>query len=159
MANVNLSFVVDANVFIKLLIDEHDSSIAEAFFIHGNLNDYQFIVPSLFVYEVISIATKAQVDIQTVFTLLNDYQAVNLVVAEPILDDWQLATKICQDGNAKSGYPSMYDSIYHAMAINKNSYFITADNRHIAKVKNYGNICLLDNWQTLVWNLTNLKSL
>ncbi len=46
----------------------------------------------------------------------------------------------------------MYDSIYHAMAINRHTTFVTADNRHIAKTKQLGSILLLNDWQTLFEN-------
>lgn len=149
MNKQSFGFVIDANVFIKLLVEEHDSNVAEAFFLSSNLVGYEFFVPSLFIYEVVSIATKANVDIQVVLGLIQQYQSVNLQVIDPTLNDWQLAFNICQDGNAKTGYPSMYDSIYQAMAIHKNIPFITADTHHIAKAQTHGNIHLLQNWQAL----------
>jgi predicted nucleic acid-binding protein len=43
----------------------------------------------------------------------------------------------------------MYDSIYHALAIVEDGVFVTADNRHFEKVKNFGHIALLKDWETI----------
>lgn len=48
---------------------------------------------------------------------------------------WDLTEKISQRGQAKSGFPSMYDSIYHALAIKLDAIFLTADKKHDAKTK------------------------
>ena len=57
--------------------------------------------------------------------------------------------KITEDGNQKSGFPSIYDSTYHAMAIAYDGIFITADKRHAAKAMQYAHIAVLHNWKTV----------
>ena len=54
---------------------------------------------------------------------------------------------IVSDGQKNSGFPSLYDSVYHALAINNNCHFVTADKRHEAKTKQFGHIVLLDQWE------------
>ncbi|WP_315040582.1 type II toxin-antitoxin system VapC family toxin [Faucicola mancuniensis] len=144
--------IVDANVLIKILQDEPDSEIAIDFLTYCNSHFIHFYAPTLFQYEVINVATKKKVALDDTLNLLNFYKSANLTLQEPSYDDWLLAEKICQNGNEKSGYPSMYDSIYHAMAINRHTTFVTADNRHIAKTKQLGSILLLNDWQTLFEN-------
>lgn len=145
----NQKIVVDANIFIKMFIIERDSQMAREFLSFCNKNYIQFIAPTLFEYEVIGVCVQRKVDLNKLLGGLNIYYQTSLNLQKPTLDDWQLVSKICQDGNDKSGYPSMYDSIYQAMAINRNIYFITADNRHFAKTNKHGNIVLLENWQSL----------
>ena len=141
--------VIDANLMIKLLNEEPDSEMAFEFFEYCHQNRVLFIAPELFEYEVIAVLTKAKVPLFEILSLLKVYENDCLLLQKPTLDDWQFASKICQDGNEKSGYPSMYDSIYQAMAINRNIQFITADSRHFAKASKHGNIALLENWQSL----------
>lgn len=140
---------MDANILIKVLRDETDSQVAIDFLTYCNSHLVQFYAPTLFQYEVINIAVKNKVSIEDTVALLNQFKATNLTLVEPNYDEWLLAEKICQNGHPKSGYPSMYDSIYHALAIQHNTTFVTADNRHFVKAKQYGSIILLENWQTL----------
>lgn len=147
MYDLSPKVVVDANVFIKIFAPEPDSQTAREFLSFCNQNDIVFIAPTLFEYEVIGVCVQKGVDLDKLLSSLNVYYKANLSLYEPTLDDWQLATKICQDGNAKSGYPSMYDSIYQAMAINRNITFVSADTRHIAKANKHGNVCALAEWR------------
>lgn len=41
----------------------------------------------------------------------------------------------------------MYDSIYHALAIETKGVFITADRRHFVKTECFSHICLLSDWK------------
>lgn len=149
MISNSIKLVMDANILIKVLRDETDSQVAIDFLTYCNSHLVQFYAPTLFQYEVINIAVKNKVSIEDTVALLNQFKATNLTLVEPNYDEWLLAEKICQNGHPKSGYPSMYDSIYHALAIQHNTTFVTADNRHFVKAKQYGSIILLENWQTL----------
>ncbi len=60
---------------------------------------------------------------------------------------WLQAEQICKHGHKKSGFPTMYDSVYHAMAVINNGVFITSDKRHYEKAKSFGHIALLDDWE------------
>ena len=50
------------------------------------------------------------------------------------------AIEICETGHQKSGFPSFYDASYHALAINNDCIFITADSKHISKTLQFGHI-------------------
>jgi hypothetical protein len=58
-----------------------------------------------------------------------------------------LAMRMAKDGNSRAGFPSIYDSAYHALATSQDAVFITADKRHVSKAYNYGNVVLLENWK------------
>ena len=53
------------------------------------------------------------------------------------------ALQIIMQGHEKSGYPSIYDALFHAMALCNNAIFVTADKRHFAKTQQLGSVCLL----------------
>lgn len=139
--------VVDANIIAKLVADESDSNLAIDFLRGCVAEKVQVIAPMIIQYEVANIAIKKNISIDLV-TNLFDENILNLVDLEsPDRFTWLQAEKICQSGHEKSGYPSMYDSIYHAMAIMKGGTFFTADKRHYAKSKDFGHIALLEDWK------------
>jgi predicted nucleic acid-binding protein len=53
------------------------------------------------------------------------------------------AIDITQQGHPQSGYPSIYDSVFHAMAICNDATLVTADRRHYEKTKQLGHIIQL----------------
>lgn len=147
--NFSQSLVIDSNIFIKVLQLEPDSQTAREFLSYCNQYHINLVAPILFRYEVANVCVKNKVDMTKILALLDIYLQHKLTLVEPNRDEWLLAEKICQNGHEKSGYPSMYDSIYHALAIQRNTIFVTADNRHLVKAKQHGSIILLNDWQTL----------
>ncbi len=87
--------------------------------------------------------SKTDVSLESVFECLEMYKSVCLNVAELDLESSQKAKEMTTKGHEKSGYQSFYDSVYHALAIQNNCDFITADKKHHAKAKEFGNIKLL----------------
>lgn len=138
------SIVIDACVFLKLFFDEEGSREARQFLesivISG---DIQIIVPSLFWYEVVVQISKTDVSLESIFECFEMYKSVCLNVAELDLQTSQKAKDITKAGHQKSGYPSFYDSVYHALAIQNECDFITADHPHFIKTKHFGNIKML----------------
>ena len=54
--------------------------------------------------------------------------------------------KMTKHGHKKSGFPSFYDCIYHALAIHEKCTFITSDEKHFDKThKKFGHVKLLKN--------------
>lgn len=142
------SFIVpDSNIFIKLLVPEHDAE--QAFqFCHACLEqNIRFIVPELFRYEVTQVAYSKGCAITTIIELLQSYEDNGLICQPPKPPTWIRAGQMIDAAHPKSGYPSMYDTIYHALAIEKKTVFITADKRHYEKCKSFGHIALLHDWQ------------
>jgi len=44
------------------------------------------------------------------------------------------------------GYAVLFESIYHAMAIERGGTFVTAEKRHLAKAGHFGSVVLLADW-------------
>lgn len=142
--------VLDACIFTKLFVIESDREQAIALLKALGKQQYTILVPSLFFYEVIAVTTYAKLDVQNVFAVLQAYQDTHLHLIEPNLEMLQTATAMTDQGHPKSGYPSFYDAIYHAIALCLACPFITADKRHYEKTKQLGRIVLLQDWETVM---------
>ena len=143
-----MKLVIDSNVFAKLFINEADSNIARELFKHCVSQEVKLLAPSLFEYELLQIALYYKYPIQDVLLQLDQYQRFNLSLVKPNKDIWLKTEEIVQQGHKSSGFPSLYDSVYHALAISNNCNFVTADKRHVAKTKQLGRIVLLNQWNT-----------
>ena len=141
--------VLDACVFAKLFLQEPDRQQALELITTLTNSNIQVLVPSLFLYEVLSIAAISCFPTQSAYDLISQYQRANLDIVEPDQQTMLKAIAICEQGHEKSGFPSFYDASYHALAIINECHFITADKRHIAKAKNFGHVTLLSDWQAL----------
>lgn len=109
----------------------------------------QSIAPDLLKYEVAQTALRHKVPLEKVFQIFEKHISILIEQCAPGKEAWQKAEEIFSQGHVKSGYPSMYDSIYHAMAIVEDGVFVTTDKRHFKKAKNFGHITLLEDWKTL----------
>ncbi len=132
---------------MKLLFDEFDSHEAKVFFKTCALSETQLLAPELFKYEIAEVTRYFNTPLSKTLALFDAHQQSILTVIAPTQDIWLLAEEITQTGHQKSGYPSIYDSIYHALAIKENATFITADKRHFNKSKSFGHIQLLEDWE------------
>ena len=136
-------FVIDVSVFMKLFLEEQDSEQAVAFFVQANDNNATLLIPPLFQSEFLSIVKNQHLSFELVYDLLGEYLATSMTQIDYSQAMLQKALEISKHGHSKSGFPSVYDSIYHALAILHNCDFITADKKHYAKTKSLGNIKLL----------------
>lgn len=143
--------VLDSCVFCKLFLDEPDHDEAVALITELSIQNYQVLVPSLFLYEVLSISGVSPFSLNKAHALIMQYQLANLDIVE--LDPLTIskAIEICEQGHKKSGFPSFYDASYHALAIRNECQFITADKRHIAKAKGFGHVTLLGDWRSIIF--------
>ncbi len=139
--------VLDANVFAKLFVEENDSDLAKALMYAVQYSAVPVLLPGLFAYEIIQIGRYHSLDTDKVLDLLETQFLSNWEMVEPTRAHWKTAQKISKKGHAKSGYPAMYDSVYHALAIEGNGAFITADKKHYEKAKSFGHIYLLEDWK------------
>jgi predicted nucleic acid-binding protein len=140
--------VLDASVFAKLLVDEADRPKARALIERSLVQGEGMIAPSLLVYETLSIALRHGVPFGEAMDLLGKLRLSGLSIEEPTVGELIRAEKIATAGHAKSGYPALEDSIYHAMAIERGGTFVTADKRHFAKARQFGNLVLLADYRT-----------
>lgn len=138
--------VIDSNVFAKQFIEEHDSHQAKAFFKHCIQNKIPLLAPTIFTYEVLQIASYYQHPLEDALHRIENYTAFNLSILELQKSEWLDVETMIASGHKKSGYPSVYDSSYHVLAKSRNCIFLTADKRHAAKTKQFGNIELLADW-------------
>lgn len=135
--------VLDSCVFSKQFLEEEDSHQAKALIEKLLIDKIHIIVPQLWVYEVLATVGIGNYSVIEVYELIIKLQKSLLHIVE--LDEYCVhkIVNICKTGHTKSGFPSFYDSSYHALAILHDCYFVTADKRHFSKTKQLGNIVLL----------------
>lgn len=135
--------VLDSCVVSKLFLNEKDSEAAVDLFARATHMDCELYAPNFLYYEVIHVAQYYALPIKQVVTMLNDEISLLLKLIEPTKEHIAKAITIIQMGHTQSGFPSIYDAIFHAMAIVDDATFITADRKHLTKTKHLGNILLL----------------
>jgi len=139
--------VLDSCVFSKLFLQEPDHLEAVELITELSQRNIKVLVPSLFLYEVLSIAAASPFPMENTHALITQYQSANLEIVELDKNTILKAIDICAHGHKKSGFPSFYDASYHALAISNECQFITADKRHVAKAKSFGHVLLLSDWK------------
>lgn len=140
--------VLDACVVAKTFIDEPDSQEAVNLISACVKENIQITAPDIFKYEIAQIAVKKSVSLDKVLTLFEEAIFKLIDMQSPNRFIWLQGEHICQHGHEKSGFPTMYDSVYHAMAIINDGVFITSDKRHYEKTKSFGHIILLKDWES-----------
>lgn len=139
--------VIDSNVFAKSFLQEGDRELVKALFRFTSEHEIRILCPDIFLYEVLSIAAQNSFPLVQARDMLSAFQKAHLSISPLSQQQLELAMRMAEDGNEKSGYPSIYDSAYHALALAEQGVFITADKRHVAKVSKYGSVALLDDWE------------
>src|SRR5688572_25535953 len=127
--------VIDSCIFIKLFVNENDSDIALAFFDKLLSNKTKILVPELFYYEVLAACIKNNINLELAGEIIGDYEKSILKFVKPTGLILKKAHDITLYGSEKSGFPSFYDSLYHALAICEETDFFTSDKKYYAKVK------------------------
>lgn len=140
--------VVDASVLVKLFKeDEGDAATAKAIAAAIVRGDLRALAPSLILYECLSAALHIEVDFVIVRHLLDGLASCGMELVEPDGEDLGLAQRIAMTEARSGGYPALFDSIYHAVAINRGQTFVTADRRHVSKASAFGHLLLLADWR------------
>jgi predicted nucleic acid-binding protein len=141
--------VLDSSVINKLFLNEMDREKAIDLMQKVSADEIFALAPSLLVYEVFNvlICSKASTEkTQEIMEILYLQIDTNIHILEPSLLHLNKAMEISRSGHKKSGYPSLYDSIFHAMAIIEDAVFVTADSKHFAKARSFGHIELLTDY-------------
>jgi len=138
--------VPDANVAVKILHAEADTEQAGALFRSCAEHGHKILVPEHFLYEVMNVCQRVTVGADAVLDFYEALKASILTVVSPNRATWKRAEGMVHDGHPNSGFPSIYDSIYHALALDAGGVFITADKRHVAKTHQHGGVMLLSDW-------------
>ena len=143
------AIVVDASIILKVYLDETDTEQALDFIDAATNNYWSLFAPSLLQYEVADVAMRKKHDMDRFGAFYEKYIGGLINQESPNRETWIQANEITRVGHDKSGYPTSYDSIYHAMAIVKGGIFITADHSHYAKAKEFGHIVMLSDWESI----------
>ena len=141
------NYVLDSSVYVKLLIPEKDSKIIEKFFAEILSQGDYILVPSIFLYEIISVLKKHRCDKKTIEDFIMQYYTNQLYIKVFDLEAKIIsqALEISSKKTKQTGYFSFYDASYHALAILNKCDFITADKKYYEKSKELGYINLLAN--------------
>jgi predicted nucleic acid-binding protein len=139
-----MKYVLDANIVIKLFVNENFSEIASNLLEDIVKNQYIVFVPSLFGYEIFSVCIAKKIDIEDIKKFSKNQKVGNMIILELNNKIINRAKEITQIWQNESGFSSFYDSVYHAIALENNCDFITADKVHFEKVRQLGNIKFLD---------------
>jgi predicted nucleic acid-binding protein len=140
--------VPDASVFNKLFLDEPDRYHSVELLQHCIEADIDLVAPDILRYEVMSVAMRFGIPFAFVHDILDIHRSAGLRLLEPSLEVLLRAETIATTGHEKSGYPDLHDGIYHALALELDGVFVTADHRHFAKAKAFGGMTLLEDWRT-----------
>ena len=144
-----MTLIVDANIIGKLFLQEDDHDTAREFFKALAGSKISAFAPNLLTLEVYALGIHYGLDVSVPRNALDKLSAV-ITLLEPNEAIWERAYEMAQSGHPKSGFPSLQDSIYHALAIETGGTFITADKKHIAKAKDFGHIAELLDWERYV---------
>jgi hypothetical protein len=107
-------------------------------------NDGCFMVPDIFFSELYSICHRAKIPFFQLYDLLKVHKHFFLVKSIFNWEYIETAEKICKIRHDKSGYPFLYDSLYHAIAMCEDVDFLTSDKKYHDKTKTFGSIVLLE---------------
>jgi prevent-host-death family protein len=141
---VSNRYVLDANVFLEYIYASSLNKKAKQILQDAILEQIQILVPSLALDEITEVLcgnldnlAEVQTHLRYIEKLAN--QAV-LHIVVPNSEVRMKAIELARTGNQKIGYPELTDCLYHALAILNDAIFITNDQKHICKVKQFGHI-------------------
>ncbi len=148
---MNNIIVPDANVFLEMVYGRSLQSIARQLITDAIVREIQLVAPSLFLDEITEVLCGKLYDLQEVrqhlFYLEQLVGKKVLLIAVPSVAIRMKAIEIARTGNPKSGYPELSDALYHALAIVNDGIFVTNDSKYIVKVKRFGRVAKLADYQ------------
>ena len=137
-------YVLDANVFLEYIYDRDLSYQSKKILQDAIQKRIQILIPSLLLDEITEVLCGNLDDLGAVqkhLKYLEKLAARNILhIIVPNTNVRMKAIELARTGHAKSGYPELTDSLYHALAIVNDAIFLTNDTKHISKVKKIGHI-------------------
>ena len=131
------TFVPDASIILKWVIGEEGSGEAQAILEGWLGQEHEFILPSLWKFEVGNVlGLKRPKDAATILSLLSDYAFPECELTKPLITSTFTIMNDCRG-------VTFYDAVYHAVAINQHGDMLTADKAYYEKAKKLGGIRLL----------------
>lgn len=144
--------VLDANIFVKLFRKEHDTAIAISLVRKISAEAMDLIAPAVLINETMHTCEYRKIDRTPVYELFRNLLEDNLELINTTPEILDKTFEITQHGHPNSGYPTFSDSMYHAVALENDALFITADTKHIEKVKKkYKNAVALRDWEKYIF--------
>ena len=134
-----IKLVVDASVAIKWFIrdpnEENDVASAIDILVGIGKNSIEIIQPPHWIAEVTAVLARLQPDLSDDAIDLLDAMELPTRAESSV---YKLASHLATELNHH-----LFDTLYHALALQDNATLITADHRYFRKSVNHGSICML----------------
>ena len=134
-----IKLVVDASVAIKWFIrdpnEENDVASAIDILVGIGKNSIEIIQPPHWIAEVTAVLARLQPDLSDDAIDLLDAMELPTRAESSV---YKLASHLATELNHH-----LFDTLYHALALQDNATLITADHRYFRKSVNQGSICML----------------
>lgn len=137
------NYVIDSNIVIKLYVTEDDSHQAESFLSKRLQESALLFAPTLLEYEFYNVMRRSDASAEQIATALEEVTQNSIHIISPSKTHFSIAYSIVDSGSAKSGFPSLYDAVFHALAIDYQGVFVTTDKKYYEKTKHFEHIALL----------------
>ena len=155
-------FTIDNSVFVKTILNEENVDIATDLMEYIEKNGHKIINPTLFQYEFFKVCITKNLNLKLAHEVIDRHLEVNMELLVPTIKHNQKAKEIIASCKKENGFPSYYDAIYHAIALENDGTFITADIKYYTKTKHLGGVLLLEKgmmegvWMVMVWQVEGL---
>jgi len=134
-----IKLVVDASVAVKWFIrdpnEENDVVSAVDILVGIGRNSIELIQPPHWIVEVTAVLARLQPDLSDDAIDLLDAMELPTRAESSV---YKLASHLATELNHH-----LFDTLYHALALQDNATLITADRRYFRKSVNHGSICML----------------
>jgi predicted nucleic acid-binding protein len=134
-----IKLVVDASVAVKWFIrdpnEENDVVSAVDILVGIGKNSIELIQPPHWIAEVTAVLARLQPDLSDDAIDLLDAMELPTRAESSV---YKLASHLATELNHH-----LFDTLYHALALQDNATLITADRRYFRKSVNHGSICML----------------
>ena len=138
-----ITLVIDASVAVKWFVrdanEENDVTPAVDILAGIGKNSIELIQPPHWVAEVAAVLTRLQPDLTDDAIDLLDVMEIPIKAESSV---YKLASHLATKLNHH-----LFDTLYHALALQENATLITADYRYFRKSINHGSICMLANFE------------
>ncbi len=137
-----IKLVVDASVAVKWFIrdieEDKDVTSAVDILIGVRRNNIELIQPPHWIAEIIAVLSRLQPDFTNDAIDLLDAMEIPIRAESSV---YKLASHLAIEMNHH-----LFDTLYHALALQENATLLTADHRYFRKSVNHGSICMLEDF-------------
>lgn len=131
-------FVPDASIILKWVLEDEENNRDNATaLLRGWIEqEYEFVVPSLWLYEVGNVlGIKRSKDAEKILGILLEYEFKEMKITKDVTS---IAFALMKEYRGVT----FYDTIYHAVAIRNKGTMVTADKAYYTMAKDKGSILL-----------------